>query len=45
MGASGDLAPLAHIALTLLGEGEAEFQGSVRPAKEVLPPWGWFPWN
>ena len=27
VGASGDLAPLAHIALVLIGEGEAEFQG------------------
>lgn len=28
VGASGDLAPLAHIALVLMGEGEAEFQGA-----------------
>jgi histidine ammonia-lyase len=27
VGASGDLAPLAHLALVLVGEGEAEFQG------------------
>jgi histidine ammonia-lyase len=27
VGASGDLAPLAHIALVLIGEGEAEFNG------------------
>src|SRR5580693_2240602 len=27
VGASGDLAPLAHIALVLIGEGEAEFEG------------------
>jgi histidine ammonia-lyase len=27
VGASGDLAPLAHIALVLIGEGEAHFQG------------------
>src|SRR5437762_9190712 len=27
VGASGDLAPLAHLALTLIGEGEAVFQG------------------
>jgi histidine ammonia-lyase len=27
VGASGDLAPLAHLALTLIGEGEAFFQG------------------
>src|SRR5579864_1811096 len=28
VGASGDLAPLAHIALVLMGEGEAESQGT-----------------
>ena len=28
VGASGDLAPLAHIALVLIGEGEAEFEGN-----------------
>ena len=27
VGASGDLAPLAHLALVLIGEGEAEFHG------------------
>jgi histidine ammonia-lyase len=27
LGASGDLAPLAHLALVLIGEGEATFQG------------------
>src|SRR5437016_10831306 len=27
VGASGDLAPLAHLALTLIGEGEVFFQG------------------
>ena len=27
VGASGDLAPLAHIALVLMGEGEADFEG------------------
>lgn len=36
VGASGDLAPLAHVALTLLGEGEVEVGGEVRPAAEVL---------
>lgn len=29
VGASGDLAPLAHVALVLIGEGEAEFGGRV----------------
>ena len=36
VGASGDLAPLAHVALTLLGEGEAEHRGEVRPAADLL---------
>ncbi len=36
VGASGDLAPLAHVALALVGEGEAEEGGVVRPAAEAL---------
>lgn len=36
VGASGDLAPLAHVALTLLGEGRVERDGEIRPAGEVL---------
>lgn len=36
VGASGDLVPLAHVALALIGEGEVEFEGTVRPAGEVL---------
>ena len=36
VGASGDLVQLAHIALTLIGEGEVLYQGSWRPAGEVL---------
>jgi len=36
VGASGDLAPLAHMCLPLLGEGEVEYQGWLRPAQEVL---------
>src|SRR5882762_3235020 len=36
VGASGDLAPLAHIALVLMGEGEAEWEGSARPSAEAL---------
>lgn len=31
VGASGDLAPLAHMALVLIGEGFAEYQGEVLP--------------
>jgi histidine ammonia-lyase len=36
VGASGDLAPLAHLALTFIGEGEAYFQGRRLPAREAL---------
>lgn len=36
LGASGDLAPLAHLALPLIGEGEVWFEGKKRPAAELL---------
>jgi len=37
LGCSGDLAPLAHVALALIGEGEVRDPGGVlRPAGEVL---------
>jgi histidine ammonia-lyase len=36
LGASGDLAPLAHMALVLLGAGEAEYAGQVMPGNEAL---------
>jgi histidine ammonia-lyase len=36
VGASGDLAPLAHLAGCLIGQGEIRFSGSTRPAAEVL---------
>ncbi|OWU65449.1 MAG: histidine ammonia-lyase, partial [Armatimonadetes bacterium Cent15-Ar3] len=36
VGASGDLAPLAHLVLPLLGEGEARYQGERLPAFEAL---------
>jgi len=36
LGASGDLAPLAHMALVLIGEGEAEFQGHELTGAEAL---------
>jgi histidine ammonia-lyase len=36
LGASGDLAPLAHMALPLIGEGHVEYQGQVVPASEAL---------
>jgi len=36
VGASGDLAPLAHLALPLVGEGEAWFDGERLPGAEAL---------
>src|SRR5580765_7896075 len=36
VGASGDLAPLAHLALPLVGEGEAWFDGALVPGAEAL---------
>ncbi|HLK49933.1 MAG TPA: histidine ammonia-lyase [Bryobacteraceae bacterium] len=36
VGASGDLAPLAHMALVLIGEGEAEYEGQVLTGGEAL---------
>ena len=36
VGASGDLAPLAHLALTLIGEGEVFFQAQRMPSAEAL---------
>jgi histidine ammonia-lyase len=36
VGASGDLAPLAHLALSLIGEGEAYFEGKRMPSAAAL---------
>ena len=36
VGASGDLAPLAHLASVLIGEGEAIYQGERLPGREAL---------
>ena len=36
VGASGDLAPLAHMALPLIGEGKAEVGGDVLPGRDAL---------
>jgi len=36
VGASGDLSPLAHLALTLIGEGEAFFETERMPSAEAL---------
>jgi histidine ammonia-lyase len=36
VGASGDLAPLAHLSLSLIGEGEVTYRGRVQPSLAVL---------
>ncbi len=36
LGASGDLAPLAHMALPLIGEGKAYFQGEILPGAAAM---------
>lgn len=36
VGASGDLAPLAHLALVVIGEGRAEYKGEVLDGGEAL---------
>jgi histidine ammonia-lyase len=36
VGASGDLAPLSHIAIALIGEGEVFYKGLRQPTSEVL---------
>ena len=36
LGCSGDLAPLAQMMLTVIGEGEAYYKGKILPAREAL---------
>ncbi|MCB2299641.1 histidine ammonia-lyase [Clostridium tagluense] len=36
LGASGDLAPLSHMVLPMLGEGSAEFNGEILPGKIAM---------
>ena len=43
LGASGDLAPLAHMSLPLIGEGEVMLKGRRMPAAEALQQLGWEP--
>ena len=43
LGASGDLAPLAHLCLPLIGMGEVYYKDSVRPSAEVWAELGWEP--
>ncbi|MBQ0116955.1 MAG: histidine ammonia-lyase [Flavobacterium sp.] len=43
LGASGDLSPLAHLCLPLIGEGEVFQDGFRQPASKVLEKMGWEP--
>jgi histidine ammonia-lyase len=43
LGASGDLAPLSHLSLPLIGLGEVWYQNEIRPAAEVLEILDWKP--
>ncbi len=43
LGASGDLAPLAHLSLPLLGEGEVWYEGKKCRANDLLTDKGWEP--
>ncbi|HNY06502.1 MAG TPA: histidine ammonia-lyase [Bacteroidales bacterium] len=43
LGASGDLAPLAHLSLPLLGMGEVYFENKKQPTSEVYQKLGWDP--
>ena len=43
LGASGDLAPLAHLSLPLIGEGEVYFDGKKMNSSEVLKHFNWKP--
>jgi len=41
LGASGDLAPLAHLSLPLIGLGEVNYLGKIYPSEEVLKLLNW----
>jgi histidine ammonia-lyase len=43
LGASGDLAPLAHLVLPLLGMGEVMYKGKKYEAGRILKKFGWSP--
>ncbi|AUC76315.1 histidine ammonia-lyase [Olleya sp. Bg11-27] len=43
LGASGDLAPLAHMSLPLIGKGKVSFNGEVVEAEVVLKHFNWEP--
>lgn len=43
LGASGDLAPLSHLSLPLIGLGEVFHEGKKMPAADALKKFGWQP--
>ena len=43
LGASGDLAPLSHLSLALIGLGDVHYQNKKLPAAEVLQNFNWQP--
>jgi len=43
LGASGDLSPLAHLSLPLLGKGEVFFEGETYASSEILEKFNWSP--
>ncbi len=43
LGASGDLAPLAHLCLPLIGLGEVYYKGKKYPSAEINEKFGWDP--
>ena len=43
LGASGDLAPLAHLCLPLIGMGEVLYKGEIRQAEALWKEMGWEP--
>ena len=43
LGASGDLAPLAHLSLPLIGRGEVEFEGQLYASEILLKKFNWSP--
>lgn len=41
LGASGDLAPLAHLSLPILGKGEVYFEDEIHSAEKILKKFSW----
>lgn len=41
LGASGDLAPLAHLSLTLIGLGEVHYEGNIYTGEAILKKFSW----